>query len=216
MRAILTALMLIIASQAGAAEFFVLPSTSKLLMMGKTTTDDFSTIKRYIDDEKITEILLKGPGGNLHSAFAIADLILEANIDTTVIEKTECASACSLIFSAGNKRHMEVGSKLGFHLPFADINNNYDLLNYCKSISVQNPQATQDNFANLLASSWDGADVKCITMTYQMGLRDIRKLMKVFDRDGISPKVLDFIIDTYPTEMRWVSVDLARSLGLIN
>ena len=130
MRALLVALMLTVATQAGAAEFFVLPSTSKLLMMGKTTTDDFSTIKRYIDDEKITEILLKGPGGNMHSAFEIADLILEANIDTTVIEKTECASACSLIFSAGNKRHMEVGSKLGFHLPFAVIVRRQDFWNH--------------------------------------------------------------------------------------
>ena len=49
-----------------------------------------------------------------------------------------------------------------------------------------------------------------------MGLKDIKKLMKVFDQDGISPKVLDIIINTAPDEMRWVDVNEAKALGLTN
>ena len=56
----------------------------------------------------------------------------------------------------------------------------------------------------------------CLEKTYQMGLKDIRKLQRYIDRDGISPKVLDLVIDTPSSEMYWINADKAAELGLTN
>ena len=51
--------------------------------------------------------------------------------------------------------------------------------------------------------------------TYQMGLRDIKRLSKFLVRDGISDEVLELIIDTPSGDMAWVSVNLAKTYGLV-
>ena len=56
----------------------------------------------------------------------------------------------------------------------------------------------------------------CISKIYQTGLKDSRRLSNIFSRDGISTKVLDIILDTPPSDMRWIDREEAKILGLVN
>jgi hypothetical protein len=75
--------------------------------------------------------MLKGPGGSLEAGYAIADLVLEHQLNVTIPASTDCASACSLIFVAGKNRKMEELSRLGFHLPFMALGAGYNSEQYC-------------------------------------------------------------------------------------
>ena len=194
---------------ATAAEFFVLPGTKTLLMMGVTMPSDVETLENYINKKEIDGIILKGPGGNLNAGYAIAELMLKHNLDVQVPENTECASACSLIYAAGATRRMEPGSKLGFHLPFMLLDTK-DVDEYCKALAVKTAVTTP--YVNIFG----GANRDCLERTYQMGLRDIRKLERYLKRDGISENLLDIVIDTPTGEMTWLNPEQAAQLGLVN
>ena len=57
---------------------------------------------------------------------------------------------------------------------------------------------------------------ECVMLTYQKGLKDIKRLQRLVIRDGISEKVLDLVIETPSNEMTWVQTNDARELGLVN
>lgn len=200
MRKILTALLIALAAQVNAAEFFVLPNTKTLLMMGETEPADGKILSEYIEKEGIDALILKGPGGDLDAGYFVAYLVLEKELDVTVPSNTECASACSLIFVAGKKRMMEEGARLGFHLPFLDLSE----------------RGAPDAFCQALTRDVITYVGKCLQKTYQLGLRDIRKLQKLLIRDGIDEQVLELVINTPSNTMTWIDVTRAKRLGLIN
>jgi len=64
--------------------------------------------------EKGVELVrLNSPGGDMGHAMRAFDVLVAANVDTEV--RGICASACSIIFLAGNNRHIPVGSSFGVH-----------------------------------------------------------------------------------------------------
>jgi hypothetical protein len=91
------------AESAFSAEFFVLPGTNSLLVLGETLPSDSSIIADYVQNDGIDTLMLRGPGGSLDAAFIVAELLLENSVNTVVPKDTDCASACAIIFSAGNK-----------------------------------------------------------------------------------------------------------------
>ena len=58
MRSILIAVFITIVAQAEAAEFFVLPGTKSLLVMGETRQTDVQTLRNYIQNDKIDSLIL--------------------------------------------------------------------------------------------------------------------------------------------------------------
>ena len=219
MRNILIALFLTIAcsNQAQTAEFYVLPGTKSLLVMGTTMASDVVTLEDYINSaKKIDTLILKGPGGDLEAGYKLAELVLNNDLSIIIPENTDCASACSIIFVAGKYRKMEPGSRLGFHLPSLNITNSQAIYGFCKAIDVDlNVISTTET---MLGSSGFliPFDLRpCIQATYQLGMKDIRRLDRFIDRDGISDKVIDLIISTPPSEMVWVDVLSAKKYGLI-
>jgi len=208
MRSALLVFLMSLATYAPAAEFFVLPDSNTLLVLGETKTTDVEEINRYVAERQIDSLILKGPGGSLDAGYAIASIVLERGLSTTVPENTDCASACSLIFSAGKIRTMENGSRLGFHLPFAVLSTS-TIDSYCDAI-VPPSQA-----ANAFADFYKNNTPDCLMFTYQRGLKDIRVLSRILDRDGISETVLDLIIDTPSGDMAWVDVSQAMEFGLV-
>ena len=202
-----------------AAEFFVLPGTNALLMMGETKASDVANLKRHIKEDKVESIILKGPGGDFDAGYALAEVVLEVGLNVVVPKGTKCASACSLIFSAGKKRSLENGAMLGFHLPFSKLDSTEEaVVDYCAYV-LEDPKLSSValRFNPLLEDLMDGYRLPiCLEKTYQMGLKDIRKLQRYIDRDGISPKVLDLVIDTPSSEMYWINSDKAAELGLTN
>ena len=216
MRIALVSLLISIASYASSAEFFVLPGTSTLLVLGETKASDVEEVQRYISDEQIDSIILNGPGGSIEAGYAIAEIVLEQGLVTTVPENTDCASACSIIFSAGSERVMENSSRLGFHLPFMSLSES-DVGDYCKAlINLNDPSDPSDPPGIIIFDPVRTLGPECLMLTYQMGLRDIRRLSKYLVRDGISEEVLDLIINTQSSDMTWVDVSEAREYGLVN
>ncbi|HKA77109.1 MAG TPA: hypothetical protein VKD19_08390 [Pseudolabrys sp.] len=60
-------------------------------------------------------VILDSPGGELSSALAIGKEIKLRGYSTVVKARDTCASACALVWLAGDTRYMEPSSKIGFH-----------------------------------------------------------------------------------------------------
>ena len=194
-----------------AAEFFVIPGTTTLLLLGETSANDVDALRDAVEKQQVDTIILKGPGGNLEAAFVMADFIIENQLSTIVPEGTDCASACSLIFLAGANRTLEKGARLGFHLPFVSSSASRDEVDQlCMELSGN---GAGDGFlSGKIAWMIPPA---CAVKIYQMGLRDIRRLNALVVRDGISEELMDIIIDTMPENMTWVDAPRAVELGII-
>jgi len=205
MRIFVVFFLTIFGTSVSSAEFFILPGTKTLLVLGETKGTDVAVIKQHLEDDAIDGLILKGPGGSLSAGYAIADLVADYKLSTTVSANTDCASACSLIFSAGNVRIMEAGSRLGFHLPFLDVSNYEITEGYCRRLM------TTEGVMRLPSNN---IGPECLMLTYQQGLKDIQKLSRILARDRISSKVLDLVINTPSGDMRWVSVSEATEYGL--
>lgn len=192
-----------------AAEFFILPGTTTLLMLGETSANDVSALEEAVKNNQVDAIVLRGPGGNLDAAFAMADTIMAHQISTMIPKNTDCASACSLMFLAGATRTMEEGARLGFHLPFlSNEASDQDYKQLCSALDIREKHV--NNFINPQVISKN-----CAMRIYQMGLRDIRKLNSLVVRDGISDEVMKIIIQTPPDDMTWVDLRRAAQLSII-
>ena len=83
------------------------------------TFDDAKVFKKYLDENNIKTLRLTSEGGQQGASLDIKDLVLEYKLNTEV--KSECSSACSIIFVAGQKRKLIGKAKLGFHTTFTRI-----------------------------------------------------------------------------------------------
>lgn len=73
-----------------------------------------SFLKTLEMHKDITTIALSSEGGIIFAARAIANKIIELNLNTKT--NADCFSACTLIFLAGQKRQLADNGQLGFHL----------------------------------------------------------------------------------------------------
>ncbi|MCR9157077.1 MAG: ATP-dependent Clp protease proteolytic subunit [Rhodobacteraceae bacterium] len=71
-------------------------------------------------EQGVKLVRLNSPGGDMGHAMRAFDFLAAANVDTEV--RGICASACSIIFLAGNNRHVPVGSSFGVH-QWVSLNN---------------------------------------------------------------------------------------------
>lgn len=62
---------------------------------------------------EVRRVLLDSPGGRLFEAHEIAKVVKQRNVQTRAV--ADCASACTLVFLAGSKRHLGAQARLGFH-----------------------------------------------------------------------------------------------------
>lgn len=195
-----------------AAEFFVIPGTNTLLLLGETSANDVDALRDAVEKQQVDTIVLKGPGGNLEAAFVMADFIIENKLSTVVPAGTDCASACSLIFLAGAHRTLEEGARLGFHLPFISSNaSRGEIDTLCMALSGDIAGMDFSRMTSVAVM----VPTACAVKIYQMGLRDIRRLNALVVRDSISEELMDIIIDTMPEEMAWVDAPRAVELGII-
>lgn len=78
------------------------------------TEDDIDYFKKILDENaEIAVVYLTSWGGLSESAYKIADLIIDYDLNTHVVGI--CYSACTLVSLAGNKRTLAKDSKIGFH-----------------------------------------------------------------------------------------------------
>ena len=60
-------------------------------------------------------VITTGPGGSVRAAIAIGTEIRIRGWSTLVPENARCASACSMIWLAGQTRRLATGAQIGFH-----------------------------------------------------------------------------------------------------
>jgi hypothetical protein len=60
-------------------------------------------------------VITSGPGGSVGSAIAIGTEIRTRGWSTLVPNNAQCASACSMIWLAGQSRRLAAGAQIGFH-----------------------------------------------------------------------------------------------------
>ena len=81
--------------------------------------------------QEIDTLILKSEGGIVEVADTMADLVIDAELNTFVEEN--CESACVTIFLAGKNRIMEIGAKIGFQAswwPAENIQSYYQNLQF--------------------------------------------------------------------------------------
>lgn len=63
----------------------------------------------------VSALRLNSPGGNVEEGAALAQDVRSAKVATVVVRGSTCASACFLIFAAGEKKYASAGSRIGVH-----------------------------------------------------------------------------------------------------
>ncbi|APG47542.1 hypothetical protein [Phaeobacter porticola] len=92
----------------------ITPDGRRLIFAGEIPHGLTRRIAAMMEDAPaLREVALSGPGGLIYEARGVARLIRERALDT-VAEGT-CASACTLIFAAGQQRRLADQGVLGFH-----------------------------------------------------------------------------------------------------
>ena len=75
-----------------------------------------ASIKAANDAGKlVTSLRLNSDGGNLLEAVGMADWVKSAKISTNVGQGATCASACFLIFAAGETKYANISARIGVH-----------------------------------------------------------------------------------------------------
>ncbi len=64
-------------------------------------------------NDSVTTVRLHSTGGGYYSAFDMAKVIIDFELNTEIVD--ECASACAYVFLGGVRRTMWRGAQLGFH-----------------------------------------------------------------------------------------------------
>jgi hypothetical protein len=81
----------------------------------------FRAIADRVSADNVVVVALASPGGDVDPAVAIGRMVRERGFMTMVWSSAGCASACTLIWLAGQPAVIEWGSRLGFHAPaYAD------------------------------------------------------------------------------------------------
>ena len=121
MRASLMALfIMLVASQIGhAAQLRIVDMPNGggrgILLSGVITPGDDVTFHALAATLDRAVVITTGPGGSVSPAWAIGSEIRSRGWSTLVPESAKCASACSMIWLAGQKRLLGADAQIGFH-----------------------------------------------------------------------------------------------------
>lgn len=121
--ALLGALAAAMATQAMAAS--LKPSTMKdgrivILISGEITEGDSDAFKAAVKaandaGKLVSSVRLNSPGGNLYEGAKLADAVRFGKMATNVGHGATCASACFLIFAAGEAKFANYSAQIGVH-----------------------------------------------------------------------------------------------------
>jgi hypothetical protein len=105
------------AGQAGSIRRVDLPNESRpgILLSGVIVPGDEATFHALAATLGDALVITTGPGGSVGPALAIGSETRARGWSTLVPEGTRCASACSMIWLAGQTRMLASGAEIGFH-----------------------------------------------------------------------------------------------------
>ena len=86
----------------------------RFVIDGEITLETYYVLNRLImAGNHVTQVRISSVGGSVPAGRGLARLILENSMDTVAVDK--CFSACTIVFMAGENRHLDDGAALGFH-----------------------------------------------------------------------------------------------------
>lgn len=116
--AIVAALMCL-SAPAAAADFAIVNGLDKrpaVMIWGDIQPDDHLKFAAFVKTHpQVYSIKLQSDGGAIEPAIRIGTFAHILGLQTVVISKWGCASACALIWAGGTKRTLEPDAKVGFH-----------------------------------------------------------------------------------------------------
>jgi hypothetical protein len=112
----LTALLLT-AMPTPAAAAAIYRNGNNIYLSGEIEAGDDKTFAHIAGDERLL-VHLSSPGGNLHEAMRIGELIRSKAYATVVPANAECRSACAFIWVAGATRELGESAKLRMHCSY--------------------------------------------------------------------------------------------------
>lgn len=92
--------------------------TTAVFLRGEIVEGDADRFYSAVSDAGHAMVTLDSPGGLVAEALSIGALIAERQFATYVPPDVECASACALIWLAGERRRMSDRSLVGFHAAY--------------------------------------------------------------------------------------------------
>jgi len=119
MRTILIALLMSFATNAVADPFTVDGNAVLYDTINSEVTEeiDYGHSEKLLEilktNENIELLILTSEGGFIKAGYDIADVVIDAELNTHV--DSICESTCATVFLAGKKRSLELGAKIGFH-----------------------------------------------------------------------------------------------------
>lgn len=151
----------------------------RLIFSGDVARDGYDGIN-YVDARELRTLLRNNPnirileinsyGGVGPAALEMAVAVTDFNIDTLVTEN--CASACTLIFLAGELRTLARGARLGFHSGSWARDNMKDYYD-----EMRESNGWLDEFA---FASW----------AYEKGVRDFNKNLEFMISRGVDVQLI--------------------------
>lgn len=96
-------------------------SGDAIVLFGEINSGDaaqFAQILLQSADTSHPVLFLNSPGGKVTEAIRIGEMIRQRGIYTAAVGGSVCASACSLIWMAGQARFIDHASRVGFHAAY--------------------------------------------------------------------------------------------------
>ena len=92
-----------------------------IVISGEIVEGDSEKFRREAAKHENAVIILESPGGSTIEAISIGEAIRLRGFGTLVLNETECASACGLIWLAGVPRTLSRTARVGFHATYTDL-----------------------------------------------------------------------------------------------
>jgi hypothetical protein len=97
-----------------AALYSLVAEGTRLVLTGEITFGVKETVSRLLRaNPDLRTLVLASEGGHIYEARGLAFLVRDHGLNTRV--ETECSSACTLVFIAGQRRELGAKARLGFH-----------------------------------------------------------------------------------------------------
>jgi hypothetical protein len=114
------ALSVSIAAAAEIKSFNLKDESVEISISGVIAPGDADLLKARIKEandagKPVTSLRLNSEGGNLLEGVRLADAVRFAKISTNVRQGATCASACFLIFAAGETKYANISARIGVH-----------------------------------------------------------------------------------------------------
>ena len=198
------------------AELLVPPNSSILYVMGDMMMDDLPFFTKLISEDGVTAVAFDSDGGHLESGIQMGEVIRSKGLDTIILKDRDCASSCAIAFIHGKSRRMEIGSRLGLHLPSVELKAE-DTKAFCTQIQLDKSDGEVDLLQplDIQALTFGRLPRSCIANTYGLAMKDAVFFIELFTKLNIGENVLIDMLKTAPTEMKWYTVEQSSAAGLL-